>query len=146
MQAPTGNQDYDELGIDTKIKQEPNFISLLEAAKNGDYNLIGYIDYGIEPSILNATFMSTGSANWTNQADGNVDSWLTRATDSLDIETRQNMYKALQNYVMEQALILPIRDWVTLNGARTNIGGLTFDAYGWYPLLANLTITENAGR
>ena len=50
------------------------------------------------------------------------------------------MYSALQNHVMEQALILPIRDYVNLNGARANIAGLEFDAYGWFPLLPNITL------
>ena len=43
---------------------------------------------------------------------------------------------------MEQALILPIRDYVNLNGSRVGITGLSFDAYGWFPLLNNLKVTN----
>jgi hypothetical protein len=52
------------------------------------------------------------------------------------------MYTAIQNHVMEQALILPIRDYVNLNGASANVHNLSFDAYGWFPLLANVTLGE----
>jgi hypothetical protein len=41
---------------------------------------------------------------------------------------------------MEQALILPIRDTVNLNGAKASLNGLTYDAYGWFPLLANVRV------
>jgi hypothetical protein len=43
---------------------------------------------------------------------------------------------------MENALILPIRDYVNLNGAAASIGNLSYDAYGWFPLLANVTVKE----
>jgi peptide/nickel transport system substrate-binding protein len=135
-----------ELGIDLKIKQVPNVIGLLEAARNGNYNLIAYNDFGIDPSLLNSVYMSSATTKWTNYADGNLDSWLTRAMEALDSETRLNMYAAAQDQIMDQAVTLPIRDWVNLNAARTTIGGLSFDAYGWYPLLANLTINEESGR
>jgi peptide/nickel transport system substrate-binding protein len=133
-----------DLGIDLVIKQVPNFIGLLDAAKSGEYNLIAYDDFGLDASVLNVIYASTAPTKWTNYADGNIDSWLTRATEALEDETRKNMYIALQNGIMEQALTLPIRDYVNLNGVRTNIGGLSFDAYGWFPLLANLTINDSA--
>ena len=41
---------------------------------------------------------------------------------------------------MEQALILPIRDYVNLNGSSTSITSLSYDAYGWFPLLNNVTV------
>ena len=41
---------------------------------------------------------------------------------------------------MEQALILPIRDYVNLNGSRTTLEGLSYDAYGWFPMLNNLKV------
>jgi hypothetical protein len=43
---------------------------------------------------------------------------------------------------MEQALILPIRDTVNLNGARRTLTPVMFDAYGWFPLLHNLAFVR----
>jgi len=46
---------------------------------------------------------------------------------------------------MDQALTLPIRDYVNLNGATANVDHLSFDAYGWNPLLPNLILTTRPG-
>jgi hypothetical protein len=43
---------------------------------------------------------------------------------------------------MEQALILPIRDYVNINGISSSVQGLTFDYYGWFPLLVNARFVE----
>ncbi len=131
-----------DLGIELELKQVPNFTALVAAAQSGDYNLIAYDTPGVDPSILNTVFRSDAAFNWTHYQDGNLDSWLERSVESSDPDLRQSMYTAIQNHVMEQALILPIRDYVNLNGATANIANLTFDAYGWFPLLANLKLVE----
>jgi hypothetical protein len=43
---------------------------------------------------------------------------------------------------MNEALILPIRDYVNLNAASSSIEGLVFDTYGWFPLLYGVTNTQ----
>jgi peptide/nickel transport system substrate-binding protein len=131
-----------DLGIELELKQVANFTALVAAAQSGDYNLIAYNDAALDASILNSMYRSDAPTNWMHYASGNLDSWLTRATEASDQETRQNMYTAIQNHVMEQALILPIRDYVNLNGASANVHNLSFDAYGWFPLLANVTLGE----
>jgi hypothetical protein len=35
---------------------------------------------------------------------------------------------------------------VNLNGASAKIQGLSFDAYGWYPVLPNLTLAEPGNK
>ncbi len=131
-----------ELGIELELKQVPSFTALTAAAQSGDYNLIAYDTPGLDPSILSTVYRSDGAFNWMHYSDGNLDSWLDRAVESSDPATRQNMYLAVQNHIMEQALILPIRDYVNLNGATANIAGLSYDPYGWFPLLANVRLVE----
>jgi hypothetical protein len=41
---------------------------------------------------------------------------------------------------MEQALIVPIRDRVNLNGVSARVQNLRFDAFGWYPVLYNASL------
>jgi len=41
---------------------------------------------------------------------------------------------------MEQALILPIREYVNLNAHRREIQGLRFDPYGWFPLMHDVSV------
>ncbi len=58
-------------------------------------------------------------------------------------DERKAVYASVQGAIMEQALILPIRDYVNLNGVSNRIGNLTYDAYGWFPLLVNMTLNES---
>ncbi len=132
-----------DLGIELELKQVPGFTQLLAAVKEGNYNLVGYDDFGFDASVLNLLYQSSTPNNMMHYADGNMDSWLQRGTESSDPQMRQNMYAAIQNGIMDQALILPIRDYVNLNGASSRIKGLSFDAYGWFPLLPNLTIDDS---
>jgi ABC-type transport system substrate-binding protein len=55
---------------------------------------------------------------------------------------RRNLYAQAQRIIMDNALILPIRDYVNLNASSASVDGLVFDPYGWFPLLNNVTITQ----
>ena len=87
--------------------------------------------------------MSNGNSNWTGYADGNLDSLLASAVQQTDVNARRSLYNQVQRTIMEQALILPIRDYVNLNATRATISGLEFDAYGWFPILNNLKVTSS---
>ena len=41
---------------------------------------------------------------------------------------------------MDQALVVPIRDYVNLNGVSNQVRDLRFDAQGWFPWLIDLTL------
>jgi hypothetical protein len=43
---------------------------------------------------------------------------------------------------MEEALILPIRDYVNLNAAQADVQNLRYDQQGWFPLLYETTVAE----
>ena len=43
---------------------------------------------------------------------------------------------------MEQALIIPIRDYVNLNAASGRVKGLRYDARGWFPWLYDVQLTQ----
>ena len=48
------------------------------------------------------------------------------------------LYADIQQRVMTQALIVPIRDYINLNVAASSVKGLRFDARGWFPQLSNV--------
>jgi ABC-type transport system substrate-binding protein len=109
----------------------------------GDYNLLTFYDSGLDPSLLNRFFRSDGAMNFTRYTSTDLDTWLDAAMKETGSEqNRAALYAQAQMFIMENALILPIRDIVNLNGAATRIDGLTFDAYGWFPVLNNITVTE----
>jgi peptide/nickel transport system substrate-binding protein len=128
------------IGIDLEIRQVPGLAGIREAMQENSYHLIAFNDYGVEATVLNTFYRADGINNFARVADGNLDGWLIRAGESLDPTDRQTLYASVQNLVMEQALIIPIRDYVNLNAASRKVGNLAYDAYGWFPLLWNMTL------
>lgn len=133
---------WKEMGIDLELRVVPNLAGVLAEQKKGEYNLIAFNDYGVDASVLNRFYLSNSTSNWTGFKNPELDSWITNATQTVDDTKRAEFYAKIQKRIMEQALILPIRDTVNLNGIKTGLNGLSYDAYGWFPLLANLTVTE----
>lgn len=128
------------IGIDVEIEQVPNFPALLEAAALGDYHLIALNDFGTDPSLINRYYLSDGDRNWIGYQDLDLDLWLRQAVTISDAEQRRQLYSLIQRRIMDQALILPIRDYVNLVGYRDELSGLRFSPQGWWPLLHDLTM------
>ncbi len=134
-----------QVGIDLEIRQVAGLGQLREAAAAGTYNLIALNFFGRDPSLLEQFFLSDGALNWTGYSDVELDTYLREAGQEIDPERRSAFYAAAQTRIMEQALILPIRDYVNLNGATARLTGVTFDAQGWFPLLHNFGWSEGEG-
>ncbi|GAB4574047.1 MAG: ABC transporter substrate-binding protein [Anaerolineae bacterium] len=126
-----------EIGIDVEIRQVAGFGQLREAAQEGDYNLIALNFFGRDPSLLNQFFTENGSLNWTGYSDIELNTYLQNALTEQDAQMRNSLYAAAQTRILEQALILPIRDYVNLNAVSASLQGVAFDAQGWFPLLHN---------
>ena len=57
--------------------------------------------------------------------DSDLDNLLNEAVHQTDPNARRSLYNQVQRTIMEQALILPIRDYVNLNGSRASLEGLS---------------------
>jgi ABC-type transport system substrate-binding protein len=57
-----------------------------------------------------------------------------------DAHKRGQIYSQIQERIMSQALIIPIRDYVNLNGASSHVKGLRYDAQGWFPWLYDVRL------
>lgn len=123
------------LGIQVNIEQVPGYTALLEATAEGTYNLVSFDQAGRDPFILNQAFLSNAPNNYSGYENTELDSTLIQAAQEPDIAARRLLYGQAQATIMQDALIIPIRDYVNLNGAVSEITGLVYDAYGWYPLL-----------
>ena len=53
------------------------------------------------------------------------------------------LYQQAQQSIMEQALLIPIRDPVNLNAASARVQDLRFDAHGWFPLLHDVYLSPS---
>jgi peptide/nickel transport system substrate-binding protein len=127
------------LGIKVNIESVPTFNALIEAVEKGEYHLVAYNTFGLDPAFLNQFYMTNGINNWTGFSSAELDNILMEAARQTDPNLRRQLYAQAQFIIMDQALILPIRDYVNLNAAHTSIQNLTFDPYGWFPLLHNVS-------
>lgn len=134
------NQWESTLSVQVRIQQVASFPMLSETAGRGEYNAIGLNFANLDPVVINPSYLSTGSRNWSRHADGELDVWLLAAQTSMDEAERETLYSQIQARIMEQALVLPIREQVNLNGYRPGLSGLHFDAQGWFPYLTDLTL------
>jgi len=129
-----------DIGIDVELIHVPDFPSLRNRALDGDFHLIAFYNFGVDASILNRFYMSDGANNWSGFSDPEVDSWLQEATRQVSDDARGPLYSSIQQRIMEEAVVLPIRDYVNLNGASARLDGVVYSAQGWWPLLRNLQL------
>ena len=59
---------------------------------------------------------------------------------TVDEEARASIYAEIQQRIMTEAIIVPIRDWVNLNAASSRIKGIRYDAQGWFPWLYDVQV------
>jgi peptide/nickel transport system substrate-binding protein len=133
-----------DIGIQTNVVAVPGFTSLLEQVRSGNYHLVSFETSGLDPTLLNSRFRSDGVNNWTNYANPELDALLDFGAVTTDPTQRAAAYERVQVGIMQQALILPIREVVNLNGHVRGISGLMFDRYGWFPLLYGVSYDPNA--
>lgn len=126
-----------EIGIEVDLVQVPDFTTLVAEANEGNYDVISRYDFAVDPSLLNTYYMTDAPGNWSHFSDPEVDEWLTAGMRQADPAERGQWYAAAQERIMSQAVVLPIRDVVNLQGASSNLDGVIFSAQGWWPLLRN---------
>jgi peptide/nickel transport system substrate-binding protein len=127
------------IGVRTILQPVPTLTALREKVQSGEYNLVAFYSFGLDPAFLNDYYMSGGNTNWTGFSSPDLDSLLQNAVHQTDPNTRRDLYAQVQQIIMDEALVLPIRDYVNLNAAQSTLTGLAFDAYGWFPILNNLS-------
>jgi peptide/nickel transport system substrate-binding protein len=115
---------------------------LQERVATGDYHLVAFDSAGYDPYVMNSFYLSDGLNNFTNYANPELDAALLDAMRETSPNTRRAYYVRIQEFIMEEALILPIRDYVNLNASVPTIEGLTYDSYGWFPLMYNVSYTS----
>jgi len=132
--------EWRDIGIEVELIRVPDFPTLRSYALEGDFNLIAFYDSGVEASLLNQFYMTGGANNWSGFSDPELDGWLHEAVRQVDADARAALYSSVQQRIMEQAVVLPIRDYVNLNGTTAKLEGVIFSAQGWWPLLRNLQL------
>lgn len=128
------------IGVRVRLDPVPTFNILRERVASGEYNLVAYYTFGLDPALLNQFFMTSGSTNWSQYSNPELDRLLSEATRQVEPTVRNSLYAQAQQIIMDAALILPIRDYVNINGASAALQNFNFDAYGWFPILNNMAL------
>ncbi len=126
------------LQVQVQIQQVASFQMLTEQANVGEYHVISLNFFGLDPSVLDSFYLSDGLRNWSQYADPELDGLLFAARAEREPMRRAGLYSVIQARIMDQALVLPVREYVNLNGVRQGVHGLHFDAQGWFPYLTDL--------
>jgi ABC-type transport system substrate-binding protein len=130
---------WSELGIDVTLEIAPGFGPLRQVQESGEYHLIGINFFGTDPDLLRSFFSSDGFYNWSVLQENELDSLLLEAMRvTHDKAERQALYAEISELIQEQMLIIPIRDYVNLVVARSDLEGLRFSPQGWFPYLIDL--------
>ena len=124
------------IGVDSRVVSYPE---ALQAAGGGEHHLIPFNLSGSDPDILRKFFHSQAGFNWAKVSDAELDGWLDAAARSSDAGERAALYSQVQLRVMDKALVLPVRDYVNVNGVSSSVDGLRYDSQGWFPWLIDVT-------
>ena len=127
-----------QVGIELVAEVVP-YPALLEAGREGSRHLVGFNLFGRDPNLLWTFYHRDGGFNFSRIADPILDSLLDTAAAAAQPD-RSAIYDEIQQRIMEHALVLPVRDYVNLNTASSNVDGLRFDAQGWFPWLIDVTL------
>jgi peptide/nickel transport system substrate-binding protein len=134
---------WETVGASVEIEIAPGFGPLNEAQASGSYHLIGINLFDSDPDILRSFYTSEGFYNWTGYTDPDLDRDLNQAAQaSLDADLRWELYAAAAMQIRDQALLIPIRDYVNLVVSNNRLEGLHFSAQGWFPLLIDLEMVH----
>ncbi len=131
------------IGVDLQL-EEVTFTTALAAVAANDYGIIFWSESGTDGDLLTSFFHSApiGQRNWSQVASPELDRLLNAARTETDQSKRSALYVEVQQRIMAEALVIPIRDYVNLNGVRSCVGDLSFDSRGWYPKLYDLKLAS----
>lgn len=139
------NQWETNLNLQVTVRQVASFPMLTETANSNEYHAIALNFSGRDPVFINSFYLTNGRLNWSRVSEDELDAWLQSAATEIDPQQRRDLYSSIQERIMDQALVLPIRDYTNLNGVQPGIEGLHFDAQGWFPYLMDVTLPSGVG-
>ncbi len=134
---------WENVGVDVELTIAPGFGALKEIQSSGDYHAIGINFFGTDPDLLRSFYSSDGFYNWTGFSDSEIDLLLNEAAHTtLAPDRRAALYNQIVQAITDNALVLPIRDYVNLVIAHKRVEGLKFSAQGWFPNLIDVQLSS----
>ena len=133
-----------QVGVAVDSRQT-TFSNAMGDVAEGSYHLVPFLFSNSDPDILRTTFHSSnvdGGFNWSKVSDPQLDAWLEEGKRALSDVERREIYAQVQQRILEEAMILPVRDYVNLNAAAASVQGLRYDRQGWFPWLYEVRVGD----
>jgi len=130
-----------QIGMDVKIKAQarpPWYEDNYHCANNG---MELFLRSG-ELDVLYAAFASSnvgGNFNFACVKDPQIDALLNQGRQETDTAKRTQIYLQIEQKLMDQAIVVPLVDQLSVFALRPNISGLKFSGNS-YPLLTDVTV------
>lgn len=110
----------------------------------GEYDIFGNAQVKADPDILANLLRSDrvftkGGTNWAQLSDPNIDKLLEQGSSQSDPQKRKAIYAEIQQYVIENALVLPIYVFPYTVAHSKTVEGLKYDLLG-YPQFYDVQI------
>jgi peptide/nickel transport system substrate-binding protein len=132
-----------DLGAEVKIQYLAGGPQL-QAIKNGDYNISGASSVNSDADILATSFNSRNApsvGSTSRLKSQQLDQWLDQGAQETDRAKRMQIYSQVQQYLMQNAVLLPIYVFPYIMGARSAVHGLNFDVRA-YPIFYDIFLRK----
>ncbi|WP_433944126.1 ABC transporter substrate-binding protein [Paenibacillus sp. SN-8-1] len=136
-------QQLKQVGVDVKLTITKDTVTPLT---QGEYDLFGNSQVKADPDILRNLFRSDrvygkGGTNFVKLNDPGIDKLLDQGYQETDSQKRKAAYTQIQQYVIKNALALPIYVFPYTVAHSNSVEGLKFDLLG-YPQFYDVTIRK----
>ena len=136
-------QQLKKIGVKVEINITKDIASVIQ--QNAEYDVYGNSQVNSDPNALRAFYhSSTPEEEATIKrlgggSDPEIDQWLEKGTVELDQAKRTEIYKNVQQKIIEEAWIIPIYVFPYTVAASKTVNGIKFDSLG-YPLFNDVNI------
>lgn len=135
-------QQWQALGVTLQIEPVPGKSRMRSLIQSGQYDLIPVDQYGIDPNVLASAFLQDTPSGASRAQNEELQNLLLEIRHTTEGQLRRTLVYDFQAQIMDESLIVPIREVVRLTAARADLRKLRFDVYGFYPLLFNTSIAD----
>ncbi|MFM9276881.1 ABC transporter substrate-binding protein [Paenibacillus jiagnxiensis] len=132
-------QQLKKIGIDVQVEITKDVATVIY--QNQDYDLYGNSQVNGDPNALYAFYHTpaAGASTLSKLSDPQVDQWLEQGAVETDDAKRAELYKKVQQYIKDQAVIIPIYVFPYTVAAAKTVQNLKFDVLG-YPLFNDVKL------
>ncbi|MEK4276099.1 ABC transporter substrate-binding protein [Paenibacillus sp. FSL R7-0026] len=133
-------QQLKQVGIAVEVEITKDIATVIY--QNWDYDLYGNSQVNSDPNALYAFYHTSAEGErptLSGLSDPKIDELLERGAVETDPDKRVQIYNQIQQYLIEQAVILPIYVFPYTVAASKKVEGIKFDSLG-YPLFNDVRI------